>query len=120
VGKKTVGCPVELTLTILDGRWKAMVLRELLSGVKRFGQLRFALKDISHRTLTQQLRQLETSGIIRRKVFRQIPPKVEYSITPLGETLKPLLAAMHAWGTVNGPLVQARRQAGSAIRATRP
>ena len=92
MAKKLVGCPVELTLTILDGRWKVMVLRELFGGVKRFGQLR----------------QLESSGIIRRKVFRQ--PKVEYSITPLGETLKPLLAAMHSWGTANGPSVQARRR----------
>lgn len=96
--KKAVSCPLEVTLKIIDGRWKVMVIHELVEGIRRFGELNKALVGVSHRTLTQQLRELEAAGIIRRKVYRQVPPKVEYSLTPLGETLKPVLMAMHDWG----------------------
>jgi DNA-binding HxlR family transcriptional regulator len=98
VSKKSVSCPVETTLAIIGGLWKVLILRELLGGTKRFNELRRALSGVTHRTLTQQLRELEAHRVIRRKVYRQVPPKVEYSLTPLGESLKPVLDAMHQWG----------------------
>jgi DNA-binding HxlR family transcriptional regulator len=98
MSKKSVRCPVETTLAIIGGLWKVLILRELLGGTKRFKELHRALAGVTHRTLTQQLRELEAHRIIRRKVYRQVPPKVEYSLTPLGETLKPVLDAMHQWG----------------------
>jgi len=98
MSKKSVSCPVETTLAIIGGLWKVLILRELLGGTKRFNELHRALAGVTHRTLTQQLRELEAHRVIRRKVYRQVPPKVEYSLTPLGETLKPVLDAMHQWG----------------------
>lgn len=97
-GQKAVCCPVETTLRVIEGRWKVMVLHYLLDGTKRFGELHRLLKGVSHRTLAQQLRELEHDGILRRKVYPQIPPKVEYSLTRLGVSLEPILRAMHAWG----------------------
>ena len=96
--KKTVGCPVESTIAAIGGRWKVIVIHHLLEGTRRFGELTRLLKGVSARTLTRQLRELEESGIINRYVHQQIPPKVEYSLTPLGLKLKPILFAMHAWG----------------------
>lgn len=98
MSKKAVSCPVETTLTAIGGRWKVLVLHELFDGIKRFNELHRALVGVSHRTLAQQLRELEANGLIRRKVYRQVPPKVEYSLTPLGKSLKPVLDAMHEWG----------------------
>lgn len=96
--KKSVSCSVETTLAIIGGLWKVLILRELLGGTKRFNELHRALTGVTHRTLTQQLRELEAHSVLRRKVYRQVPPKVEYSLTPLGESLKPVLEAMHHWG----------------------
>jgi len=96
--KKSVSCPVETTRAIIGGLWKVLILRELFGGTMRFNELHRALAGVTHRTLTQQLRELEAQRIIRRKVYRQVPPKVEYSLTPLGESLKPVLDAMHKWG----------------------
>src|SRR5262245_32473029 len=95
--KKTVGCPVETTIHAIGGRWKVLVIHHLLHGAKRFGEPTRLLHGISARTLTRQLRELEASGIIHRYVHQQIPPKVEYSLTPLGSKLKPILFAMHDW-----------------------
>jgi DNA-binding HxlR family transcriptional regulator len=91
-------CPVERTLDILGGRWKVLILRELFVEVKRFNQLHRALHGITQKMLTQQLREMEADGLIHREVYPQVPPKVEYSLTPLGESLKPVLDAMHDWG----------------------
>ncbi|NJL83036.1 MAG: helix-turn-helix transcriptional regulator [Chloroflexaceae bacterium] len=91
-------CPVETTLAVIGGRWKVLILRELLGGVQRFGQLHRALNGVTQKMLTQQLRELEADGIIHREVYHQVPPKVEYSLTPLGESLRPILAVMHHWG----------------------
>lgn len=91
-------CAVETTIKIIGGRWKVLILRELLTGVKRFAQLQRALPGITQKMLTQQLRELEQDGIIHRQVYPQVPPKVEYSLTPLGTTLQPVLNAMHQWG----------------------
>jgi len=96
--RKSVSCPVESTLEVIGGQWKVMVLHYLLDGDKRFGELSRSLAGISARTLTRQLRELESDGIIHREVHQQIPPKVEYSLTSLGRELEPVLNAMHAWG----------------------
>jgi DNA-binding HxlR family transcriptional regulator len=98
MNRKAVSCPVETTLALIGGRWKVLVLHELFGGIRRFSELHRALVGVSHRTLAQQLRELEAKGLVRRKVYRQVPPKVEYSLTPLGESLKPVLDAMHEWG----------------------
>jgi DNA-binding HxlR family transcriptional regulator len=91
-------CEVETTLKIIGGRWKVLIIRELMMDVRRFGELQRALYGITQKMLTQQLRELEKDGIIHRQIYPEIPPKVEYSLTPLGETLKPILDAMHEWG----------------------
>ena len=96
--RKTVSCPVESTLRVIEGRWKVLVLYHLLEGIKRFNQLHRLLGGISPRTLAKQLRELERDGILRRKVFPEIPPRVEYSLTPLGKSLEPVLLAMGQWG----------------------
>jgi DNA-binding HxlR family transcriptional regulator len=94
---KSVSCPVETTLEVISGRWKVLVIHHLLDGIKRFGELHRALPGISHRTLTKQLREMEAARLIKRKVYAEVPPKVEYSLTPLGESLKPVLLAMDDW-----------------------
>jgi DNA-binding HxlR family transcriptional regulator len=91
-------CPVETTARILGGRWKAAVLDQLFQGTKRFSELKRAVAGITQRTLAQQLRELQSTGIVERTVYPDMPPKVAYSITPLGESLRPLLDAMCNWG----------------------
>ncbi len=95
-------CPAEITLNTLSGKWKILILIQLFSGIKRFNQLQKELKNISQKVLTQQLRELENGGIVERKVYPEIPPKVEYSLTPLGESLKPVIMQMHRWGANSG------------------
>ncbi|MBY0611561.1 MAG: helix-turn-helix transcriptional regulator [Beijerinckiaceae bacterium] len=97
---KGVECPLEATLNLLDGRWRVLILRELFrEGTLRFGALHRALPGISQRVLTQELRGLEAAGIVSRKVYAEVPPKVEYALTKTGKTLDPVLAAMSEWGT---------------------
>jgi DNA-binding HxlR family transcriptional regulator len=96
--RKAVGCPVEVTLRVISGRWKVMVIYYLLEDTKRFNELNRSLAGISPRTLAKQLRELERDGLLKRKVFPEIPPKVEYSLTQLGRSLEPILRSMHAWG----------------------
>lgn len=96
--RKKVGCPVETTIEAIGGRWKVLVIHHLLDGTRRFGELTRLLDGISARTLTRQLRELEESGIVTRHIHAQIPPKVDYSLTPLGRKLTPILYAMHEWG----------------------
>ncbi len=91
-------CAVETTLRIIGGRWKVLILRELFGGVQRFSALNRALPGITQKMLTQQLRELEQDGIVHRQVYQQVPPRVEYSLTPLGQTLYPVLESMHHWG----------------------
>ena len=97
-GKKDTSCPAETTLEIIGGRWKLLILRELLSGVSRFGELRRRLSGISEKMLAQHLRELERDGIIARKIYPEVPPKVEYSLTASGNTLKPIIDGLHEWG----------------------
>jgi len=95
---KTVGCPVETTIKVIGGRWKVLVIHYLMEKTTRFNELGRLLPDISHRTLTKQLRELEGDGVVHREVYAEVPPRVEYSLTALGWSLQPVLTAMHAWG----------------------
>lgn len=96
--KRTTKCPAEITLDVIGGRWKVLILYELFQGVRRFSELTRALTGITQKMLTQQLREMERDGIVQRTVYPQVPPKVEYRLTPLGETLKPVVSAMCKWG----------------------
>lgn len=91
-------CPAEVTLQVIGGRWKVVIVWALLQGTKRFSDLCRSMTGITQKMLTQQLRELEQDGIVFRKVYPQVPPKVEYSITPLGRSLKPVVNAIHRWG----------------------
>lgn len=91
-------CPVETTLKIIGDKWKVLILRDLFTGTKRFNELKRSLSDVTQKMLTQQLRELENDGIIHREVYPVVPPKVEYSLTELGNTLKPVIDSMYDWG----------------------
>ena len=95
--KKDAFCPAEKVLNMISGRWKILILQALFSEVKRFNELQRTLPKITQNVLTQQLRELETDGLINRLVYPEVPPRVEYSLTPLGESLKPMLLTMHDW-----------------------
>ena len=97
-GRKHAYCPAETTLGAIGGKWKLLILRELLTGVSRFGELRRRLSGISEKMLAQHLRELERDGIITRKIYPEVPPKVEYSLTASGKTLKPIIDGLHEWG----------------------
>lgn len=97
-GRKTTNCPAETTLGVIGGKWKLLILRELLAGASRFGELRRRLSGISEKMLAQHLRELESDGIIARKIYPEVPPKVEYSLTASGKTLKPIIDGLHDWG----------------------
>lgn len=91
-------CPVEVTLQLIGNKWKVLILRDLFEETKRFSQLKTSLGNISQKVLTENLRELEKNQIINRKVYSEIPPKVEYSLTHLGKTLKPIIDSMYIWG----------------------
>ena len=96
--KELPACPVETTLTLIGDKWKVLILRDLMPGKKRFGQLKKSVGNISQKVLTAQLRAMEESGLVHRKVYAEVPPRVEYSLTALGQSLKPILDAMWNWG----------------------
>ena len=91
-------CPVETTLTLIGDKWKVLILRDLITGTKRFGELKKSIGSVSQKVLTAQLRDMEESGLVIRKVYAEVPPRVEYSLTELGQSLKPILDAMQSWG----------------------
>ena len=91
-------CPVETTLTLISDKWKVLIIRDLLPGTKRFGELKKSIGSVSQKVLTSQLRQMEESGLLVRTVFPEVPPRVEYTLTELGQSLKPVLDAMWNWG----------------------
>jgi len=99
MSKEQVGCPVEITLALLGNKWKVLILRELFAGTKRFGKLSRGVPGISQKMLTQQLRQMEQDNLVQRKIYAEVPPRVEYSLTEIGRSLSPILDAMHKWGT---------------------
>ena len=91
-------CPAESALAVIGGRWKILILYRLFERPHRFSELKRSLRNCTQKMLIQQLREMEADGIVRRKVFAQVPPKVEYSLTPRGRTLKPIVDAMCKWG----------------------
>ena len=92
-------CPVETTLMLISNRWKVLIIRELLDGTKRFGEIKKSIGNVSQKVLTANLRSMEESGLLTRKVYPEVPPRVEYTLTETGYSLKPVLDAMVAWGT---------------------
>lgn len=91
-------CPVETTLTLIGSKWKVLVLRELADGTKRFGELQRGVGNVSQKVLTSQLRAMEEDGLVNRKVYAEVPPRVEYSLTPLGQSLLPVIDTLKSWG----------------------
>lgn len=96
--KKLPACPVETTLTLISNKWKALILRDLLPGTKRFGELKKSIGHVTQKVLTAQLREMEADGLLIRTVYAEVPPRVEYTLTELGYSLKPILDAMWDWG----------------------
>lgn len=96
--KELPDCPVETTLMLIGDKWKVLILRDLLTGTKRFGELKRSVGKVSQKVLTAQLRAMEESGLLTRKVYAEVPPRVEYSLTELGQSLKPILDTMKNWG----------------------
>ncbi len=95
---QTRACPVELTLNVIGGKWKGIILYHLIGGTKRFNYFRRLYPKLTQFMLTLQLRELERDGIIHREVYKEVPPKVEYSLTEFGRTLEPIILAMKVWG----------------------
>ena len=102
-------CPVEKVLNVIGGKWKVIILFHLMGGTKRFNELRRLMPEVTQRMLTLQLRELEASEIINRKVYAQVPPKVEYSLTELGKSLKTVLEVLHQWGEDNFQLLEKKK-----------
>ena len=91
-------CPVETTLMLIGDKWKVLILRDLMDGTKRFGELKKSIGTVSQKVLTAQLRDMEEKGLLTRQVYAEVPPRVEYTLTDTGYSLKPVLDAMWAWG----------------------
>ena len=91
-------CPVETTLMLIGDKWKVLILRDLMDGTKRFGELKKSIGTVSQKVLTAQLRGMEEKGLLTRKVYAEVPPRVEYTLTEMGYSLKPILDAMWTWG----------------------
>lgn len=96
--KELPACPVELTVGLIGDKWKILIIRDLLTGTKRFGELKKSLTNITQKVLTTKLREMEASGLVKRKVYPEVPPRVEYSLTDTGLSLKPILDSMVIWG----------------------
>jgi len=106
----TPGCAVEAAISLIDGKWKAVILYHLQDGPIRFNELRRRAGEVTQRMLTNQLRELEADGLIEREVFAQVPPRVEYSLSDRGRSLSPIIAALNAWGDANMDLFGRRRE----------
>lgn len=96
--KELPACPVEITMGLIGDKWKVLIIRDLLTGTKRFGELKKSLNGITQKVLTNNLRQMEASGLVNKKVYAEVPPRVEYSLTETGWSLKPILDSMVVWG----------------------
>ncbi|MGF7032312.1 DNA-binding HxlR family transcriptional regulator [Paenibacillus mucilaginosus] len=95
---KSYQCPIDLSVSLLSGRWKTSILCKLLTGKKRYGELKKLIPEVNHKMLTEQLRELEDAGIVSREVYPVVPPKVEYELTELGEALRPAICSLEKWG----------------------
>lgn len=93
-------CPVEITMMLISDKWKVLILRDLLNGTLRFSELRRSVGNVSQKVLTSNLRQMERDGLVHREVYPEVPPRVEYSLTEVGESLRPIIEAMKTWGTI--------------------
>ena len=109
------GCPVELTLGLIDGKWKGVILYHLQDGPLRFGELRRRLPGITQRMLTKQLRALEQDALISREVFAEVPPRVEYALSPSGHSMRPVIDALKAWGESHRDASQREARAAVAV-----
>ena len=98
MGVKLPPCPVETTLSLISNKWKVLILRDLMSGTRRFGELRKSIGHITQKVLTSNLRDMEEQGLLTRTVYAEVPPRVEYTLTELGRSLNPILQAMSDWG----------------------
>lgn len=98
VDRNLPACPVQTCLNFISDKWKILIIRDLLTGTKRFSELKKSLAPVTQKMLTQQLRQMENDGIIHREVYPVVPPKVEYSLTELGRSLEPVIEVMKKWG----------------------
>ena len=98
MAKELPACPVEVTLMLISDRWKVLILRDLLGGTQRLGELKKSIGSISQKVLTSNLRSMEEDGLLTRKVYAEVPPRVEYTLTAMGESLRPILFAMQQWG----------------------
>ena len=98
MNKTLPACPVETTLSLISDRWKVLILRDLFTGTKRFGELRKSLTGISQKVLTASLKDMQASGLVTRKAYARVPPRGEYSLTETGRSLKPVIAALFDWG----------------------
>lgn len=96
---KLPSCPVETTLTLIGDRWKVLIVRDLLEGTKRFGELKRSVGNISQKVLTSNLRAMEQSGLLTRTVYAEVPPRVEYTLTEIGRSLQSVMNALSDWGT---------------------
>ncbi len=96
--KDLPACPVETTLTLISDKWKVLILRDLMPGTRRFGELKKSIGGVSQKVLTAQLREMEDSGLLTRTVYPEVPPRVEYTLTELGRSLKPILDSLQSWG----------------------
>lgn len=97
--KDLPACPVELTLLLISNKWKVLIIRDLLDGTKRFSELKKSINNISQKVLTSNLREMEENNLLTRKVYPEVPPRVEYTLTDIGYSLKTLLDDMDKWGT---------------------
>lgn len=118
----TVSCPMGVAIRVLGGKWKLAILWRLLRGTVRFNELERLLGGITHKTLAQQLKEMETDGLVARKVYPEVPPRVEYSLTATGRSLTPLLDAMCVWGrgylaTQASEKASAREEAASRLES---
>ena len=113
------GCSVEAAISLIDGKWKCVILHHLLDGTARFNEIRRRLPGLAPRMLTNQLRELEVDGLITRTVYAQVPPKVEYRVSDLGRSLEPILRALKVWGTEHMDLFQRSKPSTATMESER-
>ena len=106
---RVMQCPAETTLRVIGGRWKVPILYHLFGQTRRFSDLKRKMPPVTQKMLTQQLREMEHDGLLKRKVYAEVPPRVEYSLTPLAESLKPVVDAMCKWGKLKGAKCPVRK-----------
>ncbi|WP_406699411.1 helix-turn-helix domain-containing protein [Singulisphaera sp. Ch08] len=111
MSRRSYGCGLEAVVDVIGGKWKPIILWHLVPGARRFGELRRLVTDISEKMLIQNLREMDADGIVARKDFQEVPPRVEYSLTELGLSLTNVLKPLCAWGTANMNEIEAKKQA---------